>query len=146
MITDMELREITNSDRTFFAQLFSVDAPENRFIDFYRKTDDWLKLTDNEKRFALVAVVHGSLVGFADIELDGTGGSSFAFGIAPTLRGQGFGAKLLQAIEVFCKNQGATTIQAGVEKENIACISLLQKNGYTTTTIEEDVINFRKTL
>ena len=41
----------------FFVQLFRVDAPENRFIDFYRNTDDWLKLADNKKRFALIVVV-----------------------------------------------------------------------------------------
>ena len=84
-------------------QLFSVDAPENRFIDFYRNTDDWLKLADNKKRFALIVVVHGRPVGFTDIELDSTGGSSFAFGITPALRGKGFGTKLLRAIKHFAK-------------------------------------------
>ena len=142
----MELREITASDSMFFVQLFSVDAPENRFIDFYRNTDDWLKLADNKKRFALIVVVHGRPVGFTDIELDGTGGNSFAFGITPALRGKGFGTKLLRAIETFCKDNGAKTVQAGVEKENTACISLLQKNGYSKTAIEDDVINFIKTL
>lgn len=142
----MELREITDSDHAFFTASFGLNAPENRFIDFYRNTDDWLKLVDNKRRFALIAVVHGRPVGFADIELDGTGGSSFAFGITPALRGKGFGTKLLRAIETFCKGNGATTVQAGVEKENTACISLLQKNGYSKTVIEDDVINFIKTL
>lgn len=142
----MELRAATDADCAFFEQLFSTSNPENRFIDFYRNTEDWLKLTDNEKRFALVAVVHDRSVGFADIELDDTGGSSFAFGIAPELRGKGLGTKLLHAIEAFSKNKGATTIQAGVEKENIACISLLQKSSYTRTTIDDDVINFIKAL
>ena len=59
---------------------------------------------------------------------------------------KGFGTKLLRAIETFCKDNGATTVQAGVEKENTACISLLQKNGYSKTVIEDDVINFIKTL
>lgn len=142
----MELRTAADADRAFFVQLFSVNAPENRFIDFYRNTDDWLKMTDNEKRFALIAVILGRPVGFADIELDGTRGSGFAFGIAPTLRGRGLGAKLLQAIEALCQSKGATTIQAGVEKDNWACLSLLQKNNYIDTRTEDDIVNFVKTL
>lgn len=142
----MELRKIAESDLAFFTQLFSAYNPENRFIDFYRNTDNWLKLANNENRFALVAVVNDRSVGFADIELDGTGGSSFALGIANASRGQGLGTKLLQAIEVFSEHKGATAIKAGVEVENTVCISLLQKNGYTKTTLEDDVINFKKIL
>lgn len=142
----MELRQITNADRTFFTQLFDVETPKNRFIDFYRNTDDWLELVNNEKTLALMAVVRGRPVGFADVELNDMAGSSFAIGIAPELRGKGFGIKLLQAIETFCHDKGATTIQAGVEKDNVACLSLLQKNGYAETITEDDVINFIKTL
>lgn len=83
---------------------------------------------------------------FADIELDGIGGSSFALGIAPALRGKGFGTELMRAIETFCKDNGATTVQAGTEGENTVCISLLQKSGYDKTVIEDDVINLIDTL
>lgn len=140
----MELRLVTNEDNVFFSELFEHETYENKFIEYYRNVDEWLKLVDNNRRVALLVVLNDRPIGFADIEFDGSDGCSFAFGLLPSMRGRGLGVKLVQTIELFCKNKGANTIQAGVDKENIACIKLLQKSGYSVSIAEDNVQNFIK--
>lgn len=140
----MKLEEFTDTHRNILKSWFDKHNESNRFINYYANSGDWLSQVNGVRRIAYAATIKGRMVGFADLELDRENGASFAFGIDPSLRGQGFGSKPVQEIEQVAKEQGATTLYAGVEHENIACRKVLEKANYSITSSEDGLIGYIK--
>lgn len=130
-----------------FSSWFIELHEEDRFIEWYLEPQNWLNTVRiNPSRFALAAISNDRMVGFADIEFDEDGNASFAFGIAPSLRQQGYGTKLLQEITSFVKAQGAKTILGGVDKQNRASKQLLVKAGFKRAGEDGEVEEYVKDL
>ena len=153
-LNTFSIRQAVPADVTLILQFIKKLGAYEKLSHEVVATEEKLRKTLFEQKMAEVIIgeYEGEPVGFAlffhnySTFLGQAGIYLEDLFIDPGMRGKGFGTKLLRAIETFCKDNGATTVQAGVEKENTACISLLQKNGYSKTVIEDDVINFIKTL
>lgn len=141
----MTLIPLGADDQTLFDGWFGQAAPENRFIEYYQNIDGLLALIDGETRFGFIAEAAGCPVGFADIELYAQD-ASFAFGIAPALRGRGLGKALLHEIEAFCAAKGKRRIGAGVSEENTRCMALLLRSGYTQAASGDGITEWVKPL
>ena len=123
------------------ASWFRQPIEGNKFIDYYKDPEDWLKLVESRpERHAFVATVHGRIVGFADIEFDDDGDVSFAFGVKPEMRGRGFGKRLLDEIIAYTQATG------GVDKDNVACRSLLELTGFSPAIDDDGITQYIKQL
>lgn len=56
--------------------------------------------------------------------------AEFGIAIHPSFKGQGLGNVLMCYLESTAKDFGIKTLKADVYKENIACLSLLKRNGF----------------
>lgn len=140
----MKLEAFTDTHGHILKSWFDKDDASNNFISYYAKPEQWLSLVNGVSRIGYAATVGGRMVGFVDLELDNKNGASFAFGIDPSLRNQGFGSRLVSEIEKIAHEHGATTLYAGVEKDNIASRRVLDKAAYNTVPTEDGTIGYIK--
>ena len=122
------------------------DAIGNKYVTFYLKSSEWLKLIDNKQRYGFSAVVDDKMVGFADIEFLPDGSAAIAFGLSPQERGRGLGKELLSLIETFVKEHGVEVVVAGVENDNVACLRLLKKSGFQAVHDDGEVTTLSKSI
>lgn len=140
----MRLQQFTTDNAAELRSWFRHDQAGNEFIAYYAEPDRWLQLVDSVQRFALAAVEHDHLVGFADVELQTDGMASLMFGIAPQQRGQGLGGKLPGLIAAFAAEHGAHTLIAKVEHANDICILLLIAAGFEATGDDGQLTTYTK--
>lgn len=141
------MEELTGDHIAELSSWFDGSSEGNEFIEYYKNPEEWLKLVESRpERHAFVTTDHGWIVGFADIEFDDDGDVSFAFGIKPEMRGKGFGKKLLDQVISYAKKCGARTIQGGVDRQNTACIKLLQSEGFSPAVFDNEIVQYIKAL
>jgi ribosomal-protein-alanine acetyltransferase len=83
---------------------------------------------------ALVARLHGEVVGFAiarvDIHRNTAHGHIITVDVAPAYRGKGIARKLLSEIEIMLRAKGVPECCLEVREGNVAALRLYQRLGY----------------
>jgi RimJ/RimL family protein N-acetyltransferase len=125
----MILKDVTIADSPLFEEWFSHDEAGLKFVGSYRDIEQTLKLVGEHRKFWL-AYENDIPVGFLDLEVDGTRGSSSIY-VAPDQRQKGFSLKLHSALAEQARKLGATDLFGYVELDNEASIRALEKAGYT---------------
>ena len=146
MNSQMELKKFSPDYIDELRSWFDHDNAGNEFIRFYAQPEQWLRLVDNAQRFGYAAVVDKKMVGFVDVELNERHEASFALGISPEVRGQGFGKQLVALTESFAKSRHATSLYAGVEEANTACRQLLKSRGFREVPESDGMVGYSKPL
>lgn len=80
----------------------------------------------------LVAAERGQVLGAALLffRRGASAARLYSIAITQTARGQGLGAKLLEAAEREARNHGCATMKLEVRTDNIAAMALYEKRGY----------------
>ncbi|MBT8191661.1 MAG: GNAT family N-acetyltransferase [Bacteroidia bacterium] len=101
------------------------DRVENWIID-RKKDSNFYAIIRSETR-----VIIGFLFLYVENETKEAFELRLGYLLGESIWGQGIGSELIKALVGWCKNIGVVhSISGGVEKENIASIKVLEKNGF----------------
>lgn len=90
----------------------------------------WAPLLEASTRFGRLVVDESGPVGFVDLEIF-DGEAEITYYVAPDHRGRGVGHQTLALLVELARQQGATSIHAGVEPSNAASLATLRAAGFT---------------
>ena len=96
----------------------------------------WAPLLEAPTRFGRLVHDDAGPIGFVDLEiLDGE--AEITYYVAPDHRGQGLGHQVVALLVDLAREQGATSIHAGVEPTNAASLATLSAAGFTNLGEDE---------
>ncbi len=140
----VRIRPATTSDVPVLVQLlgdlFSIEADFTPDADAQR-VGLALMLADPRRRMVLVAERAGAVVGMVTGQLlvsTAEGGHSVLVEdmvVERTLRGHGIGRKLLDAIEAWATERGATRLQLLADRENGPALAFYDRAGWGATRL-----------
>lgn len=108
----------------------SKSGYKDALLDKYTSLDEGMQL-------AIILKVNNELIG--DIYLHKCEDAFWiGYTISPTHARQGYAYEVVMGTIEWIKDQGVTTIYAGVLAENIASVQLLKKIGFNYTETDED--------
>lgn len=110
---------------------------------------EWIKERDEESHFVSVQLLSSNeTIGFIFFyEMDSRNyyyDLRFGYLLAEKVWGKGLGTELIEGLINWCKAEGnINSISGGVETDNIGSIKVLEKNGFSVSTVDspsEDTI------
>jgi ribosomal protein S18 acetylase RimI-like enzyme len=99
-----------------------------------RPPEDWARWAADESLVIVVAIDGERWVGIVSGRLlDGSSTWLSALWVDPSVRGAGLGARLIEAVAGWSREQGATAIELSVTTNNVAAAALYARAGFTET-------------
>jgi aminoglycoside 6'-N-acetyltransferase I len=146
----MQIRLIREDDRAEWVRMRGILWPDESG-DHERETQKFFTQTSNSLATFVIDRLDGRLGGFIELGqrpyAEGCSGSPVPFiegwYVDEDLRGQGWGAALVEAGEQWARDLGFTEIASDTEIENEASIKAHKALGYSEET---RIVCFRKTL
>ena len=138
LLTDGSLaviRTLDPGDATALHELHERASDESvrlRFFSLARRTAHTYveHVLDSPGTLALVAEVHGRMVGLATAEPIDDRSSEVAFLVADELRGQGLGTLLLEHLAALARDRGVRRFEAEVLPENTRMLRVFKDAGF----------------
>jgi len=113
-------------------------------VDTIEKAHEWIKARNEESEvFAIHYVPESALVGFLFLNGEYYSDTNLidirlGYLLSEEIWGKGLGSELIKGLVVACENAGnVSSISGGVEISNKASIRVLEKNGFSSTSVEE---------
>ena len=113
--------EIEYRNIVLTAKNAAVGMHEDR--DWYEKCNYYLVVNDQDKLIGITAVRSN----LTQLGKDTLG--NIAYGIRPSERRKGYATEILRQICLVAKEHGLKQLQLSVEKDNVASIKTIEKNG-----------------
>jgi RimJ/RimL family protein N-acetyltransferase len=133
------LKDIGSTDAEAAEQIrrwFAKDAEGRRRLEFYANPADWFALL-GPSRHGWFVIIGEEPVGLIDMEVnDGCG--YIAYYVAPDHRGQGYGTETVRLMIEQARTLGLTSLDGGVDVDNIASIAALKKNVSTFDDVDDE--------
>jgi acetyltransferase len=149
--TQVTLRPIKSEDEHRFNDLFKSLSEESvrfRFFEIIKEmSHDTLSRycnLDYDREVAIVAELQNDckIIGVVRLILDPEGkNGEFAIMVSDPWQGLGLGSKLMDYIIEIGKDLKVQTIYSYIDRENIKMISLCNKKGFETKSIDEYAVN-----
>ncbi|MBM0066869.1 GNAT family N-acetyltransferase [Alkalicoccobacillus gibsonii] len=126
--TKRDVPFIVNSHYELYHQEFQYDETFKAFIQ--SKVEGFLTRGNQRESIWIVEIDGENKGSIAVNEVDGEMAQLGLFLMDPTLRGKGFGQKLIQTVIQFCIDQNYQSIILFTNEELVSARTLYQKNGF----------------
>ena len=137
--TDYSCRRTTKDDLSFWREIYS-DPMVKTYMALWGEA-----LTDTKEFWQYLNMCDRYVVFNSKNEIIGgftiynkkNKTAEFGISMHPNFKGKGLGNVLICYLEATAKDFGIKTLKADVYEENLACLTLLKKNGYRNVVFLE---------
>lgn len=139
MLNSSHLKGLASTDAEAAEQIrrwFAEDAEGRRRMEFYANPADWFALL-GPSRHGWFVITGEEPVGLVDMEVNDCCGY-IAYYVAPDHRGQGRGTETVRLMIEQARMLGLTSLDGGVDVDNIASIAALKKNGFAFDDVDDE--------
>jgi succinyl-CoA synthetase alpha subunit/GNAT superfamily N-acetyltransferase len=141
----VHVRPITPSDGEALRAFHSGLTERTVYLRFFAPKPDlsdadiaYFTGVDHDRRVALLALDHGSIVGVGRYDCVGDGTAEVAFLVDDAVQGLGLGSILLEHLAAAARERGVRTFVAEVLPENVRMLGAFRQSGYLLEQRRED--------
>ena len=128
----LELKRYTDGEKVFFLTLMQNKAVMQHVggVKTLERAEDLFSRYKAD-RMSWAVFLDGKVIGHSALVITKENTVEVVVYIDPNYSGQSLGAKVCELLIVRAKERKIKNIQAGVDIDNLACISMLKKAGFT---------------